>query len=816
MGARRTIRAASGPAESRARLILRRAAITVTGFWLVGLSLAVALNRQAVVVPWLAVGLIAVAAALWLVWVLGLLPDGGFLVGLTLVGWFQILNTDHNAGLPLIPFTALSAVAMAIGLLSMPRSSRWVLILAAATSCVYVAVLWASLPPLAAWADALMSLTHLVVNGMVAIAVATILTRAARIGDEAATARQTQQALVANNAAQRADLLHVARTVHDTVINTLSLLRRGISEEQRQPLSARCRNDLASIDTMLDSPPPASLASPDTAGVSDPVGVAETASLSDPPGVADLARVADPPGLSNTGGAPDKGGVSIVEATREVVAKRAAEFGLTISLQVDDSIPAMPTRAVSAACATVGEALTNAAKHAPGTSVTVTIEHSKHDVRIRVADVGGGIPQAETQRALERKYRRDYAEPAGLTVDLSSGPNGTTVDITWSQPTPGKAPAAVAPDNVLRHALVPAVTALAWWVGASCVVGAIVGSAVVVAQPGAQPLQFVAAAAVLLVCGVVLAVSVSVARRRLPIPTWTSLLLLAPIPLLSLFTGSGVPQCGGAQAGQWAVDAALLLLMAVTLLGSSLRWTAIGAVAFVGITALVVVLDAVDLGGCVTEVTPWLAVDAAILVTIVLMRTLVTRWGEAATRDYLTVERLRVDEAVHKAHDVVRHTRLVAAIATCRPLIERLADGEADPSEPAVVRAAAVEEMYLRSMLTLGAAAAHSLLAAALARVADIARDSDVELRIATPDVPEPPSSILHDIESWLLAAVAASPGAVGEVTAFQAEDSELVLTGAMDSGWTVPDVEATASGLTTTVGVYDGWLNATFLWPDP
>lgn len=43
--------------------------------------------------------LIAVAAALWLVWVLGLLPDGGFLVGLTLVGWFQLLNTDHNAGL---------------------------------------------------------------------------------------------------------------------------------------------------------------------------------------------------------------------------------------------------------------------------------------------------------------------------------------------------------------------------------------------------------------------------------------------------------------------------------------------------------------------------------------------------------------------------------------------------------------------------------------------------------------------------------------------------------------------------------------------
>lgn len=776
VGAQRPIRVASGPAESRARLILRRAALTVTGFWLVGLSLAVALNRQAVVVSWLAFGLIAVAAALWLVWVLGVLPDGGFLVGLTLVGWFQVLNTDHNAGLPLIPFTALSAVAMAVGLLSIPKSSRWVLIQAAATSCVYVAVLWAASSPLAAWADALMSLTHLMVNGMVAIAVATILTTAARIGDEAAAARQTQQALVASNAAQRADLLHVARTVHDTVINTLSLLRRGISEAQRRPLSARCSNDLAAIDTMLDSPPPASVASPDSVGAIDPRGV------------------------------------SIVEATREVVANRAAEFGLTISLQVDDSIPAMPTRVVTAACATVGEALTNVAKHAPGTLVTVSIAHSEHDVRIRLADVGGGIPQAQTQRALERKYRRDYAEPGGLTVDLSSGPSGTTVDITWSQPTPGEAPAAVAPDNVLRHALVPAVTALAWWVGASCVVGAAVG----IAQPGAQPLAFAAAAAVLMVCGVVLAVAVSVARRRLPIPTWTTLFLLAPIPLLSLFTGSGVPQCGGAQAGQWAVDAALLLLMAVTLLGSSLRWTAIGAVAFVGITALVVALDAVDLGGCVTEVTPWLAVDAAILATIVLMRTLVTRWGEAATWDYLTVERLRVDEAVHKAHDVVRHTRLVAAIATCRPLIKRLADGEADPSEPAVMRAAAVEEMYLRSMLTLGAAAEQSLLAAALARVANIARDAGVELRIAAPDVPEPPSRILHAIESWLLAAVAASPGAIGEVTAFQTKDSELVLTGAMDSGWTVPDVEATVSGLTTAVGVYDGWLNATFLWNSP
>ena len=70
------------------------------------------------------------------------------------------------------------------------------LILAAATSFVYAAVLWASSSPLVAWADALVSLTHLVVDGLVAIALAAILTRAARIGDEAATARQTQQALV--------------------------------------------------------------------------------------------------------------------------------------------------------------------------------------------------------------------------------------------------------------------------------------------------------------------------------------------------------------------------------------------------------------------------------------------------------------------------------------------------------------------------------------------------------------------------------------------------------------------------------------------
>ncbi|MCN9244710.1 GAF domain-containing protein [Streptomyces sp. RY43-2] len=84
--------------------------------------------------------------------------------------------------------------------------------------------------------------------------------------------------------------------------------------------------------------------------------------------------------------------------------------------------------------AVLGEALSNAARHARATSVDVTVETSGTTLRLRVADDGRGIDPAVTRRSGLANLRRRAEDLDGtFTLDANS-PSGTVVE--WVVPLP--------------------------------------------------------------------------------------------------------------------------------------------------------------------------------------------------------------------------------------------------------------------------------------------------------------------------------------------------------------------------------------------
>lgn len=84
------------------------------------------------------------------------------------------------------------------------------------------------------------------------------------------------------------------------------------------------------------------------------------------------------------------------DETIPALVRRAAASGMTVSLRCDGPATEAPPMVERAAHRVVQEALTNAAKHAPGAEVTVTVEHAADATAVTV--VNGPAPAASLTR----------------------------------------------------------------------------------------------------------------------------------------------------------------------------------------------------------------------------------------------------------------------------------------------------------------------------------------------------------------------------------------------------------------------------------
>jgi signal transduction histidine kinase len=244
------------------------------------------------------------------------------------------------------------------------------------------------------------------------------------VGNLVATARRGQQHLSDRDRRALEDIARIAATAVRQVELTEDLRRSrerlaaALEEERR-----RIRRDLhdglgpglASIVMGLEETRAVHRADPDRAEavLLDLKTQARTA-IDD---VRSLVYGLRPPALDDLG---------LVDAVRQLTTSTAARTGLTLDLEVPDTLPELPAAVEVAAYRIVQEALTNVVRHADAVNARVTISCSDAALQLRVADDGRGLPDHLVAGVGVTSMRERVQDIGGAVQLFADG--GTVVD----------------------------------------------------------------------------------------------------------------------------------------------------------------------------------------------------------------------------------------------------------------------------------------------------------------------------------------------------------------------------------------------------
>jgi signal transduction histidine kinase len=210
------------------------------------------------------------------------------------------------------------------------------------------------------------------------------LRRQGRMLDQMAAEETTAEARrSAERARERLRLAHY-RSLHDTVLATLTAIARGHLDHSSEPVRLRCAQDAEQVRALL-------------AGTADD-------------------------------------GVSVLADRLAEVVTAAEVFGLRVRRQWHSLPRYLPSEVVDAAGDAVREALNNVAKHAGVAQVWLTVFWSENSLTVRVADRGRGFaadPEA-FGFGLRRSVIERMREIGGDARVLAAPAEGTCVELTWT------------------------------------------------------------------------------------------------------------------------------------------------------------------------------------------------------------------------------------------------------------------------------------------------------------------------------------------------------------------------------------------------
>lgn len=153
------------------------------------------------------------------------------------------------------------------------------------------------------------------------------------------------------------------------------------------------------------------------------------------PQLADLAREQEQDlraFLFGTRAAGMVGAGALGDTLRHLARRAGTTHGLRVEVLVPDDLPELDDRATRALTGAVGEALTNAGKHAAASHVVVYVEPTDGGVTCCVRDDGEGFDPAEVAEGLGLPHSiRERVEEVGGAVVLDAAPGrGTEVRLT--------------------------------------------------------------------------------------------------------------------------------------------------------------------------------------------------------------------------------------------------------------------------------------------------------------------------------------------------------------------------------------------------
>lgn len=374
-----------GPApRNSARYKVRRGqswvALSAVGLWLLGLA-------QGIVDSEPAIRVLGAACAAVLLFAIARVPREPWLllVTLTASAAVTVFLTCGMAGPGQSPIAAAwfdtAALGAGLGLITLRRAVVGVL---AVTGCA--AVCWfAQIPDLpGGWHSALAWSVATLGLGMGAALVAAIVRRGAIRLDAMAGSAQSASSYEDVAEIARDDFFRTSRVLHDTIINTLSAIGRGVPESRRPELLARCRQDLRLMDEAV--------ATSAEADAVDPVATARD---------------------------------------------RAAALGLDLAVEgTPTALVGVAPDVLQATGSAVGEALLNISKHAGVDSARLVVGRTDaRHVSVQVIDSGRGWdgpapPDGGISRSIVERCRRQ-----GIRAEVrSAAGTGTAVDLLIPRP----------------------------------------------------------------------------------------------------------------------------------------------------------------------------------------------------------------------------------------------------------------------------------------------------------------------------------------------------------------------------------------------
>lgn len=766
--------AALGPAGDAAQASLTKlaAAVASATLWWTGGWILVAPPESAgapwwtlVVAAW-SLAAVSLAAPLW--WQTRIFAAAPFtsLLIMTLLLTVTKARTELVGWWLQLELVALAAVVAAIALPSLPLT---VLANSSVVGLVVVAAFRGVSPekvsatPLAGFAA---SARVLLLAATLMIA-ALLLRRSAAISDRILAADQADEVSAATQAwlVQRDD--QVRRFLHDSGLNTLEAVSRGVCENLVDELRSRCAADVQRWLTFATPAPP------------------------------DVAAAFEP---------------ALAEGRLK---------GVTVAVSYDSPSAAPPPvlAAMGDACA---EALRNAAKHARCSEARVVVHSSTASVLVEVRDDGDGFDTGARAAGLglDLSIRKRLSEVGGSASITSRPGGGTTVRMTWPAPdATAWDPLDSIPDPTGRLGSVGSLHERLGTLAAIPVLVVLVTSVLSAAANWSStsiPWLFA-------ISGVVIA-SVSgwfLHKYRIGQLNSADLaMVLATLFLAPLLAPLADPFCSAATTSALIPDGRLVLLSLVGVFLAQWRWSAGALLASVmGLVA--------SSGMWWSAWPPCAATTIPTLFTLVLAGVASTMFGRAVRRQESAAMRAhrvesnrRLQEAHLRTDALVRQQWALPAARQAKDTLASIADGR-DVNEPGLASEAARRAARLRCALQIRDLP--DPLAAQFAQLVDVGTEADlaVSMRGSPRDVQAPPwllTALTSDLAAWRVGLAAAQINGLN-VTLAHGHDWQSVLIQAATVNGPVRDEEITSRRINPpdatsgTAATITCWLDDDGLW---
>lgn len=573
-----------------------------------------------------------------------------------LIGWWPTL--ELAALLALAATVALPTPAAAVAQVAVIVGSFVVMMRTSTTFAVATG-------PAAIVSD----LARLLVAAITLLVGNAVLRRASRATDNLLAQESHERELLETEARRRRTDRDARRFLHDSGMNSLESVSRGIPAGSVDLLRRRCATD---AERWLQA----------AAGPTDDT--------------------------------VDAFGPALAEATVR---------GLSVESEfaVDGRLPDDVLHALADA---TSEALRNSAKHSGGTITRLTVRVGQGRATVTVADTGRGFdPTVATSRLGMAESIVGRLRDVGGEADVDSAPGqGTTITLRWpvatgraGGPDPGGGQSSSHVDPAFAHDLLGILGRLAWLPIAAVAVGAVASTAAnwwSVHVPwllGLSGLLLAAAGGWLVHRWRTAALDVfdlAVATLALVVAT-----LIAPVadPFCSAASGPPLIPDGrlvilavvGVLLASWRVSVAMLAATLVALGVASLMWLSLWPM-------------------CAPETTPTAIGLTLVTVAGVAFGTAVRHQEASASRAFAAMEATNLALARGRADELARAEWEIAAVAQVRDLLRRIADPATDLDDPGLRAAAGDAAARLRAAVR--ASELPGPLAAVLAKLVDLGR----------------------------------------------------------------------------------------------